>query len=321
VTVYSPLASPKATIDCLTRWGIGTRKSLGQHFLIDDGVVGRILRLADLSPDELVLEVGPGIGTLTEALLRAGARVVAIEKDERLVPVLTDLSARYPARFTLINADALDVASGTKGGTSGGTGQKGDTCPVPPEPSSFCSAPPPTSLVANLPYAVAATIVLSYFEYLLTLKSATVMVQKEVAARMAAEPGSKDYGAYTVKLRLLAQAQASFAVSRTSFLPPPRVDSTVIRLVRHAEQPSASQLALAFMVIEAAFAERRKTIRNSMRSYFATHALDPLLVDALLATAGIPPTCRGEALGVSEYQALAAAARHFGLMPESRRER
>jgi 16S rRNA (adenine1518-N6/adenine1519-N6)-dimethyltransferase len=288
VTLHSPLASPRATIDRLAEWGISTRKSLGQHFLIDDGVVGRILRLADLKTDELVLEIGPGIGTLTEALLGVGVAVIAIEKDKALLPALTDIETRYPDRFTLVHADALDLFGADKAALR--TRQAS-----------------PLALVANLPYAVAATIVLDCFQHLPSLASATVMVQREVAERMAAQPGSKAYGAYTVKLRLLAQTGVSFAVSRTSFLPPPRVDSTVIRLDRQNEQPTKAQREAIFTVVEAAFAERRKTIRNSMRSYFATHSLDPVQVDSLLATVGIPPVTRGEMLPVETYRSLGIA--------------
>jgi 16S rRNA (adenine1518-N6/adenine1519-N6)-dimethyltransferase len=283
VTFYSPLASPRATIDRLTEWGLSTHKSLGQHFLIDDGVVGRILRLAEIEPGDGVLEVGPGIGTLTEALLIAGARVIAIEKDDKLLPVLAELSSRYPDDFTLIHADALDA-----------------TTHWDPVPVCCC----PGKLVANLPYAVAATIVLDYFESIPSLRSATVMVQKEVADRMAARPGTKDYGAYTVKLALFAQPTASFGVSRTNFLPPPRVDSTVIRLDRRDDRPGDGLLKATFTVIEAAFAERRKTIRNSMRSYFSAQRIDPEQVDTLLGVANIPTTIRGETLTVEEFLAL-----------------
>jgi 16S rRNA (adenine1518-N6/adenine1519-N6)-dimethyltransferase len=320
VTLNSPLASPKATIDRLTQWQIGTRKSLGQHFLIDDGVVGRILRLAAPVADEAVIEVGPGIGTLTEALLLVGARVFAIEKDERLLPVLADIASRYPGRFTFTHADALSFLAAL------GTTDTPEAPSLPPSPapsapagststsagSTLASAPSATpapgtsatALVANLPYAVAATIVLDCFQHLPTVQSATVMVQKEVAERMVAEPGSKDYGAYTVKLRLFAKPAARFTVSPTSFLPPPRVDSAVIRLDRHDEQPGAAELRACFTVIEAAFAERRKTVRNSMRSSFAARGLDPAQVDALLAASAIPPTARGETLTVEDFRRL-----------------
>ncbi|MDR2106192.1 MAG: 16S rRNA (adenine(1518)-N(6)/adenine(1519)-N(6))-dimethyltransferase [Coriobacteriales bacterium] len=323
MTLNSPLASPKATIDRLTQWQIGTRKSLGQHFLIDDGVVGRILRLAAPVADEAVIEVGPGIGTLTEALLLVGARVFAIEKDERLLPVLADIASRYPGRFTFTHADALSVLAVL--GTTCTTGITDTPDALNSPPSSTLSVPATaatstpagnapsataapgtsaTALVANLPYAVAATIVLDCFQHLPTVQSATVMVQKEVAERMAAEPGSKDYGAYTVKLRLFAKPAARFTVSPSSFLPPPRVDSAVIRLDRHDEQLGAAELRACFTVIEAAFAERRKTVRNSMRSSFAARGLDPAQVDALLAASAISPTARGETLTVADFRRI-----------------
>jgi 16S rRNA (adenine1518-N6/adenine1519-N6)-dimethyltransferase len=259
-------------------------------------VVGRILRLSGLEAGEEVLEIGPGIGTLTEALLQAGATVLAIEKDERLSPLLADISSRYPCRFTFVQADALDWLAR----------QSNSVCHADAESATeaCCNA---RKLIANLPYAVAATIVLECFCALDALESATVMVQKEVAARMAAEPGSKDYGAYTIKLRLLAQPGASFGVNRTSFLPPPRVDSTVIRLDRRTDQPSVAEREAVFTVVEAAFAERRKTIRNSMRSYFSQQGRDPAQVDALLAAAAVPPTVRGETLPTETYQRLAAS--------------
>jgi 16S rRNA (adenine1518-N6/adenine1519-N6)-dimethyltransferase len=253
-------------------------------------VVGRILRLSALKADDVVLEVGPGIGTLTEALLNTGATVIAIEKDPQLLRPLADIAAHCPERVTFIHGDALDLFSDATN----------------PSHSAVLSV---TALVANLPYAVAATVVLDCFQHLPSLASATVMVQKEVAQRMAAQPGSKDYGAYTVKLRLLARPSADFMVSKTSFLPPPRVDSTVIRLERRAEaeRPDAACLNASFMLAEAAFAERRKTIRNSMRSSFASRGLDPATVDELLKTADIPPTIRGETLSYEQYHEMGAA--------------
>jgi 16S rRNA (adenine1518-N6/adenine1519-N6)-dimethyltransferase len=325
VTLHSPLASPKATLEKLAQEGINIRKSLGQHFLIDDGVIGRILRLAAPEAGDVVLEVGPGIGTLTEALLRRGAAVIAVEKDERLLPPLSDIQARYPDHLILIHADALDLLAWDRGICDRGICDRGTYNLSRQNVVAYCHSfdvtdytspchichtpsPCPTRLIANLPYAVAATVVLDCFQRLPTIQSATVMVQKEVAERMAAEPGSKDYGAYTVKLQLLAQPGAHFTVSPTSFLPPPRVSSAVIRFDRRADQPSTAELNACSFVADAAFAERRKTIRNSMRSYFAAHGLDPAQVDALLTAAAIPPTVRGETLPVETFRHL---ARHF----------
>ncbi|MDR3315461.1 MAG: 16S rRNA (adenine(1518)-N(6)/adenine(1519)-N(6))-dimethyltransferase RsmA [Coriobacteriales bacterium] len=304
MTRFSPLASPSATKAALAARRITTKKSLGQHFLIDDGIVGKILRLAELSAGDAVLEVGPGIGTLTEALLLQGASVLAIEKDDKLLSALAELQERYPASFSFIHADALDLLGA---------------------PNHDLAAAP-SKLIANLPYAVAATIVLECFQRLPSLESATVMVQAEVAARMAAHPGSKDYGAYSVKLQLLAEPAGSFSVGPQSFLPPPRVDSTVLRLNRIAgslegegvgdeKEGSRRRLvctASAFhrattSIIEAAFAQRRKTIRNSMRSWFSAHNEDPALVDTLLASHRIDPKTRGETLTVNQYRELGAS--------------
>ncbi|HBT95019.1 MAG TPA: 16S rRNA (adenine(1518)-N(6)/adenine(1519)-N(6))-dimethyltransferase RsmA [Coriobacteriia bacterium] len=292
MTVNSPYASPRATIDRLTEWGLSTKKSLGQHFLVDDGVIGRILRLAELKAGEHVLEVGPGIGTLTEAMLLRGARVSAIEKDPRLTPLLEDMAARYPESFGYTNEDVLDFIGVLQ--ETDGRVVRGGTVVTPHK------------LIANLPYSVAATIVLDLLRYMDGLSEATVMVQKEVADRMTAKPGSKNYGAYTVKLQLLAYPAGDFKVAPSCFLPPPRVDSTVIRLNRRSDRIfTQRELESLFFVIEAAFANRRKTIRNSMRAHFAESGFAPDKADALLAAGGIAPTIRGEALTPEEFIHLA----------------
>ena len=278
---HSRLASPSATIAALERYGLRTRKSLGQHFLIDDNVVGRILELAAVEPGELVLEIGPGIGTLTDALLGVGASVVAVEYDDRLLPGLADLAAEAPG-LTVVHADAVSV----------------------PVAALTTSAGPPVALVANLPYAVAATVVLRFFEEMPTLSQATVMVQAEVADRMAAAPATKDYGAYTVKLALRARVAGRFPVARSCFLPPPRVDSAVIRLDR-VEQAAAPELvAAATRVVEAAFSQRRKTIRNSLAAGLGISTSEG---EALLAEAGIEGSVRAETVAVSGYLDLGQA--------------
>ncbi|MGV8083504.1 MAG: 16S rRNA (adenine(1518)-N(6)/adenine(1519)-N(6))-dimethyltransferase RsmA [Coriobacteriia bacterium] len=285
---HSPLATPSATRAVLAKHGLATKKALGQHFLVDDNIIGRILALADVQPDDVVLEVGPGIGTLTVALCRQAGAVVAVERDADLLPVLAETAADCP-RLSVLNADALSV-----------------TAEQIAEPFG-----PPVALVANLPYAVAATVVLRFFETLPALSSATVMVQSEVAARMAARPGSKDYGAYTVKLRLIAEPAGTFAVARTCFLPPPRVDSAVLRLVRKPLAEDKQLLADAFRVVDAAFAQRRKQIRNSLK---ATLHASAEVVDAALAEAHIDGSVRAETLAPERYLVLAAAFR--SMQPE-----
>lgn len=292
----SYLASVSETRAVLERFGLMTKKALGQHFLINDGVVARICDLAELSGEDKVVEVGPGIGTLTVALLQRAGEVVAIERDEDLPQVLAQTCADWQDAFTLISGDALAVS---------------------PDELPFA----PNKLVSNLPYAVAATIVLDYFERFSSLESQTIMVQAEVADRMCAKVGTKNYGAYTVKLGLFADYGGRFSVSEGNFFPPPRVKSAVIRLNRKAE-PFDPALRRATMVMaDAAFANRRKTISNSMKAYFSslqnvvngvgsTKEMVKAIPD-LLSEAGIASNTRGESLAQEQFLALGQAFLDF----------
>lgn len=277
----SPLATPSATLAVLERHGLHTKKSLGQHFLIDDHVVSRTLALAALDGTENVVEVGPGIGTLTVALCNAAGSVVAVERDAALLPALAHTTAACD-RFAVVEADAVKVDPAAVGAPFG----------------------PPTALVANLPYGVAATVVLRFFEIFPSLQQATVMVQSEVADRMAATPGGKEYGSYTVKLRMYAEPAGRFSVARGCFLPPPRVDSSVLRLERRVLSDDPLLSARAARVADAAFAQRRKTIRNSLK---ATLGADVEKIDAALAETGIDGSARAEVLPPEAFIALAVA--------------
>lgn len=285
----SRLASPGATLAVLQEHGIHTKKTLGQHFLVDDNVVGRILALAALSGNEPVVEIGPGIGTLTVALCEAAGAVVSVERDVRLLPVLAKTTAGCE-RLEIVHADAVEVA-----------------------PARLMTAlGPPVALVANLPYAVAATVTLRFFESLPSLRFAVVMVQAEVADRMQAVPGSKEYGAYTVKLRLWARPAGRFPVASGCFLPRPRVDSAVLRLDRVETTVPSAHVTAAARMAEAAFAQRRKKLRNSIISALGA---DPEVVDATLEGAGVSGELRAEALATQDYLRLAEAALKFGLLP------
>lgn len=281
--MHSPLADVGATRDALERHGLYTKHRLGQNFLVSDGVVGRILGLAELSADDVVLEVGPGIGTLTLALLGTGARVVAIEADRTLAPVLAETCGPAAAeaegeRFSVVWGDAVQAV-----------------------PDAVLELASPTKLVSNLPYQVAATIILQAFQTLPTLARAVVMVQREVADRICALPGSKEYGGYTAKLALLGQVTGRFEVGHGCFFPPPRVESAVVRIDRVARTDCrASELAEVADVIDAAFAQRRKTIRNSM----AARGYEKSVLDAAFAEAGIVPTCRAETLAPADFVRL-----------------
>ncbi|MBN2823198.1 MAG: 16S rRNA (adenine(1518)-N(6)/adenine(1519)-N(6))-dimethyltransferase RsmA [Coriobacteriia bacterium] len=275
----SPLASPSATLAVLKRHNLYTRKSYGQHFLVDDNVVRRIIDLARIDPAARIVEIGPGIGTLTLALCDEANSVVAVEWDRDLLAVLAETTSEK-GNLEVVHADAVSVALGTLQGADG----------------------MPTAMVANLPYGVAATVVLRYFEQMESMSSATVMVQAEVADRMAAVPGTKAYGAYTVKLGLYARTVERFAVGRMCFFPPPRVDSAVIRIERVHRPESREVLDATARVCEAAFAQRRKTLRNSLRSTLGA-VVD---VDALLDSAGINGGVRAETLSVDEFVRLGA---------------
>ena len=292
----SSLATPSATRAVLERHGLYTKYALGQNFLVNDGIVRKIVALADVQGEDAILEVGPGIGTLTVALLQEAGHVTAIEMDVDLPKVLAETTAPWDEKFALISANALDVTA---------------------DDISAAGGSMPTKLVSNLPYAVAATVVLDYFQRFPFLSSATVMVQKEVADRICAKPGSKTYGAYTVKLGLFAQVVGRFPVSPGNFFPPPRVESSVIRLDRTQPRDSSgeliapAQVECACMMADAAFANRRKTLSNSFKSYFSSlgERGKPVLehLDDLFSRAQIDPRKRGEVLVQADFIRLAHA--------------
>lgn len=323
----SPLANPSATREMLEAFGLATKHRLGQNFLIDNHVIERIMDLAELTGSERVLEVGPGIGTLTLALVQAAGRVTSIEMDSELEPVLSAHAIDHP-NFNFIMGDALAV---------------------PPAQIAEALGGEPELLVANLPYNIAATIILQFFQTMPSLRRAVVMVQKEVADRIAAVAGTKAYGAYTVKLSLYGEVTGRFEVPPRCFMPAPHVDSAVVRIDRVgfpgtlsdrrvdaacgtdapvstadsdgvltcdsnggrdeasvlAGAPSAEDIA---RVVDAAFAQRRKTIRNSM----SANGFDKAALDVAFAQCGIAPTARAETLSTSEFvqlvEALAAAS-------------
>ncbi len=286
----SDLASPSATRAILDRFDLAPKKSFGQNFLVNDDVIRKILELSGVSFDDVVLEVGPGIGTLTNALLKHVRAVVAVERDADLPFVLAHTLQKWEDRFHLVKKDALDLKVDDMGDLR------------------------PNLFVANLPYSVAATLVLDYFWRFPFIDSATVMVQREVAERMMAKPGTKNYGAYTVKLSMVAEPVGHFIVKPDSFMPRPHVDSAVIRLNRIAsidDEHNKEVVNIASIMAEAAFASRRKTISNSMRTYLSggdvVRGRILAVLDELFDAAGIDPQIRGERLAKQDYLALATA--------------
>lgn len=269
------LANASRTRAVLDAFDLRAKYRFGQNFLVNQAIIDKIIQLSQLTAADYVLEVGPGIGTLTRALLQHAHQVCSIECDAQLPRVLHETLAPWLDHWTLIQADALDVNA------------------LPPAPDAL-----PTKLISNLPYAVAATIVLDYFTRFPSLRSATVMVQKEVAQRMCAQPGTKAYGAYTVKLSLLARPVGMFSVAPSNFFPAPHVESTVIRLDRLSAGDAPYQpceLPAITRAIEAAFANRRKTILNSMRTFFAGSC-------AGMGTRGVETGTRDAATGTRDAE-------------------
>ncbi len=287
---YSKLASPSATRAVLEEFGLTTKYRLGQNFLISDTVIGRIIELAEPSHNDIVLEVGPGIGTLTCALLPRSLAVVAIEADGRLTPVLNTTCAGL-GRMALIEGDATRVSA-----------QRISQAVSSVVPKDCASAP--TAFIANLPYQVAATLVLRYLEEIPSIERAVVMVQTEVAHRMMASPHTKAYGAYTAKLALVGRVVDHVQVDPQNFLPAPHVNSTVVKIERvMARHPDTHEVLtdrehiLCGRVIDAAFLQRRKMIRNSMRAA----GFNETVLDAAYAAAHVDPTCRAESLAPAAF--------------------
>ena len=265
------------------RLGVRPSKTRGQNFVTDAGTVRRIVRRAGVAPGEVVLEVGPGLGSLTLALLDAGARVVAVELDERLAAELpATVADRRPdlaASLVVLTADALRVERAALLAAHGA---------------------PPTRLVANLPYNVAVPVLLELLERLPELEEVLVMVQTEVAERLAAPPGSRTYGVPSVKAAWYGHVEVAGAIARTVFWPAPNVDSSLVRL-RRRPAPDADREQV-FAVVDAAFAQRRKTLRAALAGWAGA----PAAAEAALVAAGVDPQLRGERLALADFVAVAA---------------
>jgi len=278
--VTEGLLGPADVRALLAELGVRPTKQLGQNFLHDPNTIRRIVRTAELAPDDVVLEVGPGLGSLTLGLLPVAARVVAVELDPVLAGALPGTVAQrlpeHADRLDVVHADALRIRE------------------IP--------GPPPTALVANLPYNVAVPVVLHLLELLPSLRTGLVMVQAEVADRLAAPPGSKTYGVPSVKAAWYADVRRAGPVPRAVFWPVPNVDSGLVRLVRR-DPPSGADRKTVFAAVDAAFAQRRKTLRAALGGW----AGSPARAEELLRAAGVDPQARGEALDVAAFARIAAA--------------
>lgn len=277
------LGNPKNTIEVLQKYQFNFQKKFGQNFLIDTRILEEIIEASGVGKDDFVLEIGPGIGTMTQYLCEAAREVVAVEIDNNLIPILKDTLAAYH-NVEVLNEDILKVdinrlAQEKNGGR-------------------------PIKVVANLPYYITTPIIMGLFESHVPIDSITIMVQKEVADRMQVGPGTKDYGALSLAVQYYAKPEIVVNVPPSCFMPQPKVGSAVIRLTRHEKPPvDVKDEKLMFQIIRASFNQRRKTLANGL-SNFPQLQLGKQQVTDCITALGVPATIRGEALSLEQFAQL-----------------
>ena len=278
------LGNPTNTIAVLNRYGFSFQKKFGQNFLIDENVVEKIVRDAGVTKDDFVLEIGPGIGTMTQILCENAREVVAVEIDDKLIPILTEDTLSWYDNVTVIHEDILKLdivklANERNGGK-------------------------PIKVVANLPYYITTPIIMGLFESHVPLQSITIMVQKEVADRMQVGPGTKEYGALSLAVQYYAKPEIVAIVPPNCFMPRPNVGSAVIRLTRHKEVPvQVNDEKLMFKIIRASFNQRSKTLANGLNNAPDIH-LSKEVIQESIEELGVPVTIRGEALTLQQFAQL-----------------
>lgn len=277
------LGNPKNTIEIIQKYEFMFQKKFGQNFLIDTHVLEKIISAAGITKNDCVLEIGPGIGTMTQYLAENAGHVVAVEIDRNLIPILKETLADYD-NVTVINEDILRVD--IKALTEEYNGGK------------------PIKVVANLPYYITTPIIMGLFESGVPIDNITVMVQKEVADRMKEGPGSKDYGALSLAVQYYAEPEIVANVPPNCFIPRPNVGSAVIRLTRHKEMPvEVKDPVLMFKIIRASFNQRRKTLQNGLGNAPELPYTKEQIA-AAIAEMGLTPTIRGEALSLAQFAQL-----------------
>lgn len=279
------LGNPTNTIAILQKYNFNFQKKFGQNFLIDANILENIIMAADVKKEDCVLEIGPGIGTMTQYLCENAREVVAVEIDKKLIPILQEDTLSSYNNVSIINKDILKV----------------DINAIVQEKNGG----KPIKVVANLPYYITTPIIMGLFENHVPLESITIMVQKEVAQRMQVSPGTKDYGALSLAVQFYAEPKIMMSVPASCFMPRPNVDSAVIKLTRYEKPPvQVKDKKLMFDIIRAAFNQRRKTLVNSLSNAAALNLNKQAIVAALEAM-GMPATVRGEALSLAQFAKLA----------------
>lgn len=277
------LSNPQRTIEVIKKYEFCFQKKFGQNFLIDGRVLDKIIAGAGVTKDDMVLEIGPGIGTMTQYLAEAAGKVVAVEIDRNLLPILQETLADYD-NVKVIHADVLSL----------------DLEKLVQEENGGR----PIKVVANLPYYITTPIIMALFEQHVPLANVTVMVQKEVAARMKSGPGSKDYGALSLAVQYYAEPYIVANVPCNCFMPRPNVDSAVIRLTRYKEPPvQVKDEKMLFKIIRASFNQRRKTLQNGLNNSSELNFTKDQIA-AAIAEAGFSPSVRGEALTLEQFAKL-----------------
>lgn len=277
------LSNPQRTIEVIKKYEFCFQKKFGQNFLIDGHVLDKIIAGAGVTKDDMVLEIGPGIGTMTQYLAEAAGKVVAVEIDRNLLPILQETLSDYD-NVKVIHADVLSL----------------DLEKLVQEENGGR----PIKVVANLPYYITTPIIMALFEQHVPLANVTVMVQKEVAARMKSGPGSKDYGALSLAVQYYAEPYIVANVPCNCFMPRPNVDSAVIRLTRYEEPPvQVKDEKMLFKIIRASFNQRRKTLQNGLNNSSELNFTKDQIA-AAIAEAGFSPSVRGEALTLEQFAKL-----------------
>ena len=271
------------TIHIIKKYDFMFQKKFGQNFLIDERVLDKIIDAAEIGPDDCVLEIGPGIGTMTSRLAAEAKKVIAVEIDKNLIPILNEVLSDY-SNITILNQDILKVD-------------------IPALVEEYNEGRP-IKVVANLPYYITTPIIMGLFESNVPIENITVMVQKEVAVRMQEGPGSKDYGALSLAVQYYADPYIVANVPSNCFIPRPKVGSAVIRLTRHKDKPVKVQNEkYMFSLIRAAFNQRRKTLQNALHNMAELNLSKEQIVEAL-KTMGLSESIRGEKLSLAEFAKL-----------------